>query len=326
MKVLLTGGAGYIGSVCGRRLSEAGHEIAVFDNFSLGHRAAVVPGTVVFEGDLQDAAAVERALAGFQPDVVMHFAALALVGESMQVPESYFSVNVGGGLNLLRAMLRQGVRRLVFSSTCATYGVPESLPIRETTPQVPINPYGESKLMFERMIRWFAELHGMSYAVFRYFNAGGAWGDLGEDHEPETHLIPNVIRVLLGQKEFLEVFGRDYQTPDGTCLRDYIHVRDLAEAHLLAVEKAVDGFFNLGTGSPTSVLEVVQACERASGKRARLEYRPRRAGDPPSLFAAADPAREILGWVPRHSGMDEIARSAWEWHSRHPHGYGVLRG
>jgi UDP-glucose 4-epimerase len=322
MKVLLTGGAGYIGSMCGRRLVEAGHEIAVFDNFSLGHREALASGVRVYVGDLRDAPVIEQAVGDFQPDAVMHFAALALVGESMQDPGRYFAVNVSGGLNLLQAMARQGVKRLVFSSTCATYGVPDELPIRETTPQVPINPYGESKLMFERMIRWYAELHGMSFTVFRYFNAAGAWGELGEDHEPETHLIPNVIRVLLGQKEHLEVLGNDYPTPDGTCLRDYIHVRDLAEAHLLAVESDESGFFNLGTGTPSSVLEVVRACERASGRSVRMEFRPRRAGDPPSLYAAAERARTVFGWQPRHSDMDAIARSAWEWHVAHPHGYG----
>jgi UDP-glucose 4-epimerase len=321
MRVLLTGGAGYIGSMCARRLIEAGHEVAVFDNFSLGHRGALSKEVRVFEGDLLRDGEIGDAVDAFRPEVVMHFAALALVGESMNEPGRYFSTNVSGGLNLLQAMLRARVGRLVFSSTCATYGIPDVLPISETTPQRPVNPYGESKLMFEGMIRWFAEVHGLSYAVFRYFNAAGAWNELGEHHEPETHLIPNVIRVLLGQKECLEVFGSDYPTPDGTCLRDYIHVRDLAEAHLLAAESEANGFFNLGTGTPTSVMEVVRACERASGRTVKVAYRPRRAGDPPSLFAVADRARDVFGWVPKHSGMDEIAASAWEWYLRHPQGY-----
>lgn len=321
MKILLTGGAGYIGSMCARRLVDAGHSIAVFDDFSLGHRAAVASGARVYEGSLMHAGTIEAAIGEFEPEVVMHFAALALVGESMTDPGKYFTTNVSGGLNLLNAMVKAEVGRLVFSSTCATYGIPDELPISEATPQRPVNPYGESKLMFEAMIRWFAELKGLSYTVFRYFNAAGAWDELGEHHDPETHLIPNVFRVLLGQRDRLEIFGNDYPTPDGTCLRDYIHVRDLAEAHLLAAESDVSGFFNLGTGQPTSVLEVVKACERASGGTVSMEYRARRAGDPPSLYATADRARDTFGWVPKHSGIDAIASSAWEWHRRHPEGY-----
>lgn len=321
MKLLLTGGAGYIGSACARRLIEAGHSVAVFDNLSLGHRAAIDRRAEFFYGDLLEPSEIDSAVSHFQPDVVMHFAALALVGESMRDPGKYFKINVNGGNNLLMAMVKGGVKRLVFSSTCATYGVPERLPISEDMRQLPVNPYGESKLMFERMIRWFGEIHGLSYAVFRYFNAAGAWGHLGEHHEPETHLIPNVFRVLQGRKEELEVFGNDYPTPDGTCLRDFIHIRDLAEAHLLAAASSVSGFFNLGTGAPTSVLEVVRACEEVVGRSVRLAYRDRRDGDPPELYAAAGLANGALGWTPLHSDILGIVDSAWRWHEQNPDGY-----
>ncbi len=321
MKVLVTGGSGYIGSVTIARLLAAGHEVAVFDNLERGHREALPPGLPLTVGDLRDAQAIREALRAARPDAVMHFAAYALVGESMRRPEIYFANNVAGGLNLLEAMRATQVRQLVFSSSCATYGEPDSEWIVEETPQRPTNPYGESKLIFEKMMAWYGRLHGLRAVALRYFNACGATEQLGEDHTDETHLIPLVLRVALGQSPAARIFGDDYATPDGSCIRDYVHVADLAEAHLLALEQGATGALNLGVGQGFSVREVVAACRRVTGHEIPAVVTPRRPGDPPRLVADASLARARLGWRPRHTGIDDIVASAWRWHRDHQRGY-----
>jgi UDP-glucose 4-epimerase len=321
MKVLVTGGAGYIGSVCVERLLAAGHEVAVLDNLSEGHRSAVPAEAPFHHGCLSDSAFVSATLAAIRPDAVVHFAASALVGESMTNPAKYFRNNVASGLNLLEAAVQCGVRKFVFSSTAATYGVPDAVPISETAPTLPVNPYGESKLMFERLLAWFRQLHGLEYVVFRYFNAAGAGTRVGEHHRVETHLIPNVLRVALGQSPHCEVFGTDYPTPDGTCVRDYIHVVDIAEAHLLALQPGKEGTFNLGNGEGYSVREVIETCRKVTGRLIPVVEKARRPGDPPRLVASADKARRELGWQPRHASLEQIIASAWQWHLANPNGY-----
>jgi UDP-glucose 4-epimerase len=322
MRVFVTGGAGYIGSICVEQLLDAGHEVVVFDNFSEGHKAAVDKRAVLMTGDLQEREIISTALRAARPDAVMHFAANALVGESMQNPSKYFRNNVGAGVNLLDAMVESGVKRFVFSSTCATFGIPERVPIDETLPQRPINPYGESKLMFEKVLRWYDEIHGIRFVALRYFNAAGASGKFGEDHRIETHLIPNIVKVALGQKEHVSIFGTDYETPDGTCIRDYIHILDLAQAHMLALSSEKTAYYNLGTGGGTSVREVIASCERISGKPIAVREEPRRPGDPARLIAGSEKVRRELGWNPRFENIDAIIESAWQWHVAHPHGYG----
>jgi UDP-glucose 4-epimerase len=240
----------------------------------------------------------------------------------MEKPEKYFNNNVCNGLNLLNAMHETGVKRLVFSSTCATFGIPDRVPIDETFPQAPINPYGESKLIFEKILRWYGEIHGLTFVALRYFNAAGASAQFGEDHRIETHLIPNVLKVALGQKQAAEIFGTDYETPDGTCIRDYIHILDLAQAHMLAMEAPQSGFYNLGTGGGTSVKEIIDLCREVSGRDIPVIERPRRAGDPPRLIAASDKILRELGWQPKHQDIRSIVESAWSWHLKHPTGYG----
>ncbi len=322
MKVLVTGGAGYIGSVATERLLDAGHEVVVFDNLSRGHRAAVDARARFVHGDLRHRHDLAALFDADRFDAVMHFAAYALVGESMRRPEIYFENNVGGGWNLIEAMRAHGVPRIIFSSTCATYGRPDRVPIDESLPQRPENPYGESKLMLETMLRWYERLHGFRPVFLRYFNACGATQRFGEDHDPETHLIPNILRVALGRAESLPVYGRDYETPDGTCIRDYIHIVDLADAHVRALEADAVGAFNLGHGSGYSVLEVVEAARTATGHPIPVRFEPRRPGDPPRLVAAADRARSVLGWTPRRSDLRTILADAWAWHQAHPEGYG----
>jgi len=321
-RILVVGGAGYIGSVCVEELLNAGHSVGVFDNLTEGHRKAVDSRARFFQGDLADPSVIKLALSEYAPDAVMHFAANALVGESMTKPEKYFQNNVCNGLNLLNAMNETGVKRLVFSSTCATFGIPERVPIDETLPQNPINPYGESKLLFEKILRWYGEIHGLTFVALRYFNAAGASEQFGEDHRIETHLIPNVLKVALGQKQAAEVFGTDYPTPDGTCIRDYIHILDLAQAHMLALEAPQSGFYNLGTGGGTSVKEIIDVCREVSGHEIPVIERPRRAGDPPRLIAGSDKVRRELGWAPKHQDIRRIIESAWSWHVKHPNGYG----
>lgn len=323
MKILVTGGAGYIGSICTEEMLNRGHEVAVLDNLTEGHRAAVDPRAVFFEADLADREAVTRAIGEFAPDAVMHFAANALVGESMTDPSKYFRNNVSNGVNLLDAMVHGGVKKFVFSSTCATFGVPVRMPIDETLPQQPINPYGESKLMFEKILRWYDEIHGLRFTALRYFNAAGASEKFGEHHRIETHLIPNVLKVALGQKDAVEIYGTDYETPDGTCIRDYIHILDLADAHIRALGRGQSGFFNLGTGGGTSVREVIDCCRRITGREIAVREKPRRPGDPPRLVAASDKIRTELGWQPKFQNIEAIVQSAWAWHLKNPQGYGV---
>jgi UDP-glucose 4-epimerase len=322
MKVLVTGGAGYIGSVTTEQLLDAGHRVCVFDNLGRGHREAVDERAKLVVGDLCDAGAIESAVRAEMPDAVMHFAAFALVGESMQHPEMYFRNNVVGGLNLVEAMRKAGVPKIIFSSTCATYGVPDRVPMSEDLPQRPANPYGESKLLFEKMLRWYEELHRIQSVFLRYFNACGATEKFGEDHEPETHLIPNVLRVALGRSPAVSVFGGDYPTPDGTCVRDYIHIVDLAQAHILALTGGHTGPFNLGNGSGFSVQEVIDVARAVTGHPIPATISPRRPGDPPRLVAAAEKARTVLGWNPRLGDIRTIVEHAWAWHKAHPHGYG----
>lgn len=320
MNVLVTGGAGYIGSHTAKALHRAGFTPIVLDNLSMGHAWAVKWGPLV-QADLADRGALFSAMRAHRVEAVIHFAASAYVGESMQNPAKYFRNNVTGTLNLLEAMQEAGVRHLVFSSSCATYGIPQELPIPEEHPQQPINPYGESKLMGERLLRWFGECHGLGWVALRYFNAAGAdpEGELGEEHEPETHLIPLVIGAALGVRGPVQVFGTDYPTPDGTAIRDYIHVSDLAQAHVRALEYLVQGgasqAFNLGTGVGHSVLEVIRAVERLGGRQVPFEEAPRRPGDPPVLVARAQKAASELGWKACF-GPEEIIRTAWRWHSR----------
>ncbi len=322
MKILVTGGAGYIGSICVEQLINAGHTVTVFDNLTEGHRSAVDPRATLIVGDLQQRHDIEVALKNVQPHAVMHFAANALVGESMTNPSKYFRNNVYGGINLLDAMHAAGCKRLVFSSTCATFGVPERMPIDETLPQRPINPYGESKLMFEQVLRWYSEIHGLTYVALRYFNAAGASETFGEDHRIETHLIPNVLKVALGQKPHVEIYGTDYPTPDGTCIRDYIHILDLAQAHMLALTAPHSAKYNLGTGGGTSVREIIATCEKVTGQKIAVLEKPRRPGDPPRLIAGSEKVRAELGWKPQFQDVEKIIASAWAWHVKHPGGYG----
>jgi UDP-glucose 4-epimerase len=322
VKILVTGGAGYIGSVCVEDLLNRGHNVTVFDNLTEGHRQAVDRRAKFVQGDLADKPALSDLMSTERPEAVMHFAANALVGESMQNPYKYFHNNVSCGLNLLHAMVESGVKRFVFSSTCATYGIPETIPIDELAPQKPVNPYGESKLIFEKILRWFDEIHGVVFASLRYFNAAGATEAFGENHRIETHLIPCVLQVPLGQREHAQVFGTDYPTPDGSCIRDYIHVTDLAQAHALALEVKKSDFFNLGIGGGVSVLEVIDACKKVTGKDIPVVKQPRRPGDPPRLIASARKAQEVLGWRPQFDRIEDVVSSAWSWHVRHPNGYG----
>lgn len=321
MNVLVTGGAGYIGSVCVEELLKAGHTVTVVDNLSEGHRSAVDSRALFVQADLMDRPAISDAVHQAKAEAILHFAAHALVGESMTNPSKYFRNNVAGGLNLLDAAVAAGVRKFVFSSTCATYGMPERIPITEDLPQRPVNPYGESKLIFEKILLWYSRIYGLEFAAFRYFNAAGASAQFGEHHRIETHLIPNVLQVALGQKPNCEIYGTDYPTPDGTCIRDYIHVIDLAEAHILALEPGKQGFFNLGNGDGYSVREVIQSCERITGHKLPAMEKPRRPGDPPRLIAGADKARTELGWIPKLPKLDQIIASAWAWHQRHPQGF-----
>ncbi|MBV9672544.1 MAG: UDP-glucose 4-epimerase GalE [Verrucomicrobia bacterium] len=321
MKVFVTGGAGYVGSVCAEHLLDRGDEVTIFDNLSEGHRGAVDSRSTFIQGDLNDPKSISLAIATAAPDAVMHFAANALVGESMQNPYKYFHNNVYGGSNLLHAMVENGVRQIVFSSTCAIFGVPDVVPIDENTPKNPINPYGESKLMFEKILRWFHDIHGINFVSFRYFNVAGASQKLGENHRIETHLIPRVLNVPLGRSTHAEIYGTDFPTPDGTCIRDYIDVRDLAAAHLLALTVSKSDFYNLGTGGGTSVKEIIDSCRRVSNHPIPVLEKPRRAGDPPRLVAASKKAEKEIGWNPAFRNIDVIIESAWKWVVSHPNGY-----
>lgn len=319
MDILLCGGAGYIGSHMLKWLALRGYRVTVLDNLSTGHREAVQWGELV-EADLLDPASLERVFAGRRFDAVMHFCARSLVGESVAQPYDYYANNVSGTLNLLQAMQRHGVAKLVFSSTAGVFGNPMSARIDEDHPKAPINPYGASKLMVERMLQDAASAYGLRSVALRYFNAAGASpeGDIGESHQPETHLIPNALRAALGTGPVLKLFGDDYPTPDGTCVRDYVHVDDLAQAHeqALAYIQAHEGAhaFNLGNGQGFSVREVIEAASRVAGRAVPFEVAPRRDGDPATLVASSERAREELGWSPAHASLDEIIGTAWRWH------------
>jgi len=329
MRILVTGGAGYIGSHAVRLLIRAGHDVWCYDNLSTGHRQAV-PSTRLIVGDLIDREFLVATLRHRRIEAVLHFAAYSLVGESVTNPGLYYQNNLAGSLSLLEAMRSANVSRIVFSSTTATYGNPARLPIDEETPQQPINPYGFTKLAIERALADYAQAYGFAYAALRYFNAAGASPDgaLGEDHAPETHLIPLVLQVALGQRESIRVFGDDYPTPDGTCVRDYIHVDDLGQAHLQAIERLVPGdglLCNLGIGRGYSVREVIDACRRVTGRDIRVEIGARRSGDPPQLVADASRARRELDWQPAYTSLEQIVDTAWQWQRAHPHGYPAER-
>jgi UDP-glucose 4-epimerase len=326
MKILVTGGAGYIGSHSVRLFLTRGHDVWVYDNLSFGHRAAV-PADRLVVGDLNEPHRLDQLLLERRIEAVVHFAAFAYVGESVTNPAKYYQNNLVNTLSLMECLRRHRVGRFVFSSTCATYGNPLKVPITEDEPQKPINPYGQTKLTVERALADYAGAYGWGYAALRYFNASGANpdGTIGEDHTPETHLIPLVIQAAMGQRPHIEIFGTDYPTPDGTCIRDYIHVDDLAEAHLLALEKLQPGqglAYNVGTGKGYSVRQVIRTVEEVSGKKVPVKEGPRRAGDPAELVACADKVQRELGWKPHYAELRPIIETAWNWHRTHPRGFG----
>jgi len=325
MNILVTGGAGYVGSHASRMLDAAGHDVWIYDSLVYGHRAAALSGKLI-EGDLMDRSKLIEVMREKKIDAVMHFAAFAYVGESVEQPHKYYQNNIVAALNLMEAMRESGVDRFVFSSTTATYGAPDKVPIKEDERQDPINPYGFSKLVIERALADYAHAYGWGYAALRYFNASGASpeGDIGEDHSPETHLIPLVLQVALGQRENIAIFGNDYPTPDGTCIRDYIHVDDLGSAHVRALEllKPSEGIkLNLGTGNGTSVRQLIDACRKVTGHAIPEVLGERRAGDPPELVADSSLAQKVLGWKPQYTDIEPIVETAWRWHQSHPHGY-----
>ena len=325
MNILVTGGAGYIGSVVAAELLNAGHQVAVVDNLSRGHRQAVPQQAEFVAADLGDADRLAHLFRSQRFDAAMHFAAFIEAGESMKCPEDFFRNNTANALSLLEGMLVAGVKRFVFSSTAALFGDPQRTPIEEDDPLQPANAYGESKLLVERMLDWFHRIHGLRYATLRYFNAAGAVGpDHGEAHQPETHLIPRVLGGALGKFEQIDVFGADYPTADGTCVRDYVHVSDLADAHLLALdalERSGRLIYNLGNGNGFSVREVIEIARKVTGRTIRSVDSPRRAGDPAVLIAGSEKIRRELKWKPKFSDLETIIASAWEWHRRHPEGY-----
>jgi UDP-glucose 4-epimerase len=321
MKVFVTGGAGYVGSVTVDHLIRNGHSVTVFDNLERGHAAAVHPSAQLRVGDLRDKEEVVRAVAECMPDAIIHFASYAYVGESMAKPLEYFENNVSGSLNLMAAAKSAGVGKFIFSSSCATYGVPQALPITEETPQVPINPYGESKLIVERMLEWMQKIHGIDIVILRYFNACGATETLGEDHSPETHAIPLALQSAADATRLFRIFGAQYDTPDRTCIRDYVHVKDLAQAHLLALKPGLNLAVNLGAGQGASVREVLDIVQTVTGRKANAVEDEARVGDPPILIADNQRAQQELGWIPEHSTLHEIVSDAWKWMCRNPHGY-----
>ena len=325
MNVLITGGAGYVGSTCLRYLARNGHKVVAYDDLRKGHEPAV-DGHILVKGDVADTALLVKTMREHDIEGVMHFAAATDVGESVTIPEYHYGNNVGGTLSLLNAMLEAGVKRILFSSTCATYGESQTEPMAEDTPQEPCSPYARSKLAVEWMIKDFAEAHELGYTLLRYFNAAGAdsEGQFGEAHDPEFHLIPVVLQYCLGQREKLYVFGNDYETPDGTCVRDYIHVNDLASAHQIALERMTPEtkeIFNVGTGDGQSVLEIIEACRRVTGMDIPYEMSPRRPGDAPLLVANGDYMRATLDWAPQYDSIDAIIETAWRWHKNHHNGY-----
>jgi len=323
MRVLVVGGAGYIGSVTVDRLVEANHDVTVLDNLIAGHAAAVNEAAELVQADVRDEEALGRLMATHDFHAVIHYGGYIQAGESVSQPGRYFANNIGGAIALLNAMVTHGVLRFVFSSSAAVYGEPDVIPIPEDAPIRPVNPYGETKAAVERMLPWYERQAGLRYVSLRYFNAAGATERRGEDHRPETHLIPNVLAVALGHRPSIPLFGTDYPTPDGTCIRDYVHVSDLAEAHLLALEMtaSASGVFNLGNGRGFSNREVIETARKVTGHPIPVREEPRRPGDPAALVASSQRAQEVLGWQPRHRALEEIIASAWRWHQAHPAGY-----
>ena len=327
MAILVCGGAGYIGSHAVHALVEKGEQVVIVDNLQTGHRGALNPAAKFYEGDIRDASVLDRIFTENKIEAVIHFAANSLVGESMEKPLLYFNNNVYGMQVLLEAMVRHGVDKIVFSSTAATYGEPKRVPIHEDDETCPTNTYGETKLTMEKMMKWVSRANGVRYVSLRYFNAAGALpdGSIGEDHKTETHLIPLILQVPTGRRDHITVFGDDYPTPDGTCLRDYIHVVDLADAHVLALEYLRKGgasdIFNLGNGQGFSVKEMIAAAEKATGRSIKVEIGARRAGDPAQLIASSEKARAVLGWKPQFTDVEQVIGTAWKWHESHPHGY-----
>lgn len=327
MAILVCGGAGYIGSHAVHALVEKGEQVVIVDNLQTGHRGALNPAAKFYEGDIRDAAVLDKIFTENKIEAVIHFAANSLVGESMEKPLLYFNNNVYGMQVLLEAMVRHGVDKIVFSSTAATYGEPKRVPIHEDDETCPTNTYGETKLTMEKMMKWVSRANGVRYVSLRYFNAAGALpdGSIGEDHKTETHLIPLILQVPTGRRDHITVFGDDYPTPDGTCLRDYIHVVDLADAHVLALEYLRKGgesdIFNLGNGQGFSVKEMIAAAEKATGRSIKVEIGARRAGDPAQLIASSEKARTVLGWKPQFTDVEQVIGTAWKWHESHPHGY-----
>ena len=327
MAILVCGGAGYIGSHAVHALVEKGEQVVIVDNLQTGHRGALNPAAKFYEGDIRDAAVLDKIFTENKIEAVIHFAANSLVGESMEKPLLYFNNNVYGMQVLLEAMVRHGVDKIVFSSTAATYGEPKRVPIHEDDETCPTNTYGETKLTMEKMMKWVSRANGVRYVSLRYFNSAGALpdGSIGEDHKTETHLIPLILQVPTGRRDHITVFGDDYPTPDGTCLRDYIHVVDLADAHVLALEYLRKGgasdIFNLGNGQGFSVKEMIAAAEKATGRSIKVEIGARRAGDPAQLIASSEKARTVLGWKPQFTDVEQVIGTAWKWHESHPHGY-----
>ena len=327
MAILVCGGAGYIGSHAVHALVEKGEQVVIVDNLQTGHRGALNPAAKFYEGDIRDATVLDKIFTENKIEAVIHFAANSLVGESMEKPLLYFNNNVYGMQVLLEAMVRHGVDKIVFSSTAATYGEPKRVPIHEDDETCPTNTYGETKLTMEKMMKWVSRANGVRYVSLRYFNAAGALpdGSIGEDHKTETHLIPLILQVPTGRRDHITVFGDDYPTPDGTCLRDYIHVVDLADAHVLALEYLRKGgasdIFNLGNGQGFSVKEMIAAAEKATGRSIKVEIGARRAGDPAQLIASSEKARTVLGWKPQFTDVEQVIGTAWKWHESHPHGY-----
>ncbi|MBQ7404402.1 MAG: UDP-glucose 4-epimerase GalE [Lentisphaeria bacterium] len=321
MRIFVAGGAGYIGSACTEYLLDHGYEVTVFDDLITGHRDAVDPRATFIKANLEDRENLIKLAKSGGYDAIMHFAAFSLVGESMKDPGKYFRNNVATAINLADAAVAGGVKTFVFSSTAATFGEPDEIPIKETTSQNPINPYGESKLCFEKVLKWYSECYGLKYVALRYFNAAGATGKYGEDHNPETHLIPILLQVAQGKRDKAMLFGDDYDTPDGTCIRDYIHILDLAQAHEKAIYAPQSGHYNLGTGSGYSVKQILDAARKVTGHPIPADVVPRRPGDPPRLIACSQRARTELGWNPQFENPETIIESAWKWRLAHPDGY-----
>jgi UDP-glucose 4-epimerase len=327
MRVLVLGGAGYIGSHAVYQLIDKGHEVLVIDNLETGHKKAIHPDATFYHGDIRDIDFLREVFSNEEIDGVLHFAANSLVGESMENPLKYFDNNVYGTQVLLKAMTEAGIKHIVFSSTAATYGEPEQVPITENMPTMPTNAYGETKLTMEKMMKWTQHAYGINYVSLRYFNVAGArgTGEIGEDHQPETHLIPIVLQVALNQREHISIFGDDYNTSDGTCIRDYIHVEDLIDAHILALQYLKDGgesnVFNLGSSQGFSVKEIIDTAREITGHEIKAKVAPRRAGDPSTLIASSDKAKEVLGWNPTRTDIKKIITDAWNWHQSKPNGY-----